>query len=761
MINSNCLRLTALVVSLFLFSVSNVRAQGQPTTEQTNDLTEEIVVTAQRRTQTLLEVPMSVTAITGVELDEKGITDFLDYAISVPSLSFGFNGAEARGSRNTIAIRGVSGTNTTGYYVDDTPIPYGVDPHLFDVERVEILRGPQGTLYGAGSMGGTVKIITTEPDPSQFTSSLRAGLSYTKEGDLNSEISAAANLPVLQDRIGARVSAYYETRSGIYDRVFGESLPYYPDAPTANLAGVDENVDGSETYGGRVALNFNLMPNLEIIPSVYWQSTKEAGAPQTDTDPGEFEQFRVYNIQEPYEDRHMLANLTIRYDFGAADLTSSTSSFNRTWKETEDITEVIDTFFRGAYANPDAPPFPLPIFNSRDQDRIVQEVRLSGTQGSLHWLLGGYYQWVDTDRIASLIPEGMAADPNYFDFGVDDIFFVSQDSFRTTEKAVFADLTWQLTQELEISGGLRYFDNETESARNSGGLFDAGVLFSGRTSAETDMTPRFAIRYALSDQSSIYSTASKGFRLGGTNTTLPSTCDAELAARGIQSPESFGSDNLWNYEIGSKGRLLSDALSVNFALFLIDWNDIQQNSRLPSCGFSFTDNVGAAEIKGFEVEATYTPSEALKLGLTVSQNDSQVTDAGEGTAAEDGDQLLNTPEWKLTASAEYDFRIGGRDGFFQIDYQYFDNSWSTFNQNDPEILVESEPYLPRDEFQIVNARMGVFIEDVQLILFVNNLFDEHANLGDARSIGLEFPGRPRLLTNRPRTVGLSARINFE
>lgn len=748
---------SSLTISVHAQDVGDV--QGPGASQGTDDI-DAIIVTAQRRAQTLVEVPMSVTAITGEDLESKGMTGFLDYAVLVPSLSFGFNGAEARGSRNTIAIRGVSGTDTTGYYVNDTPIPYGVDPHLLDIQRVEVLRGPQGTLYGSGSMGGTIKVISEEPDPNELSSSLRTALSYTKEGNVNSEISGVTNIPIVQDKIGARLSAFYERQSGIYDRIFGEQLPYYASAPRPNLFGVDENVDSSGSYGAHLEVAFRPVSDLEIVPSVFWQETIEDGATQADSDPGQFDQFRVYNIQEPFKDRHILANLAIRYHFGFADLVSSTSVFDRQWEETEDITEIIDLLLREAYANPAAPPYPMPIFNSRDQDRFVQELRLAGTAGQLDWLVGAFYQTVDTSRFAIIFPEGMAANPDYVDFGVNDNLFISNDSFETTEKAVFTDLTWRITEQLDVSAGVRLFDNETESARDSSGLLDAGVLFSGRTSTETGNTPRMSMRYMLNDDTAVYTTASKGFRLGGTNTPLPSTCDGDLAELGIASPESFNSDSLWSYEVGTKTGLFGDTLDVNAAAFQIDWSDIQQDVRLPNCGFAFTSNVGESEIRGFEVEAVYAPTDTLSLTFAVSQNDSEVTDAGLAANAETGDKLLNTPEWKFTASGESSFELAGREAFFQLEYQFFGESWSTFNQDDPENLVDPQPFLPRDEFQTVDARLGVQVGDVQLIFFVDNALDEEANLGDARSIGLEFPGRRRLITNRPRTIGAMARIEF-
>ena len=737
------------------------QTQDEPDNRNVVEQRSEIVVTAQRRPQTIVQVPMSIDVLRGEELAERGVDQFVDYAITVPSVSFGFNGAEARGSNNTIAIRGVSGTDTTGYYVDDTPLPYGVDPHLFDIDRIEILRGPQGTLYGAGSMGGTIKVLTREPNTQRFEGLGTTELSHTKEGGVNVSVGASLNIPIARDVAALRVSFYHDYRSGIFDRLYGQPIPYHPEAPSAHLSGVEKDFDWSRVTGGRAALLLKPTDRLEIVSSVYVQWTHEAGATQADTEPGNFNQYRTYNIQEPYDENYALGNLTVRYDLGFADLTSSTSYFDRNWEETEDITEVIDTFFRADYANPEAPPFPIPIYNKRDQHRFVQELRLGGSTGIFDWIFGGFYQHVWTERYASMYSTGMSADPDYVDLGANDVLFVSTDSETTKEAAIFGDLTAHLTERLDISGGVRFSKTQVENDRVSTGLFDAGLILEGLTQKENVVTPRAAVRYLLSRNNSVYVSASKGFRLGGTNTPLPPTCDADLGQLGVASPESYNSDSLWSYEAGAKTRFAQGRIGLNAAAFLIKWNDIQQSVRLPGCGFNFVSNVGKAEIKGVEVELLASPTDALDLTFSASLNDSAVRDPGEGTTAERGDWLLNTPRWKVSASAVYKLPIWlEREPFVRVDYSYFGRSYSTFNQDDPAHLTDPQPYLVRKPFQLVNARLGATFGNVETALFVTNVFDEPANLGDVLSIGLDFPGRPRWITNRPRTIGVSATVNF-
>jgi outer membrane receptor protein involved in Fe transport len=722
---------------------------------------EEILVTAQRREQSIQSVPMSISAITATDLANRGAVQFTDYAVSVPSLSFGYRGGEARGSGNTIAIRGVSGTNATGYYIDDTPIPYGVDPHLIALERIEVLRGPQGTLYGSGSMGGTIKLVSRQPDPGAFASTVQGVVSSTAEAsDLNYSFEGSLNIP-LSSVTALAVSAYDDRTAGIYDRIYGEPLPYYPGSVISTAPGRKNNVDASNVYGGRIALLFAPTERLHILPTVYYQKTSDDGIRAADTTPDNFTQYRAYNFDEPFDDEYYLANLTVRLSLGKAELISSTSYFDRKFGEIEDSTEVLDTFLRGAYGNPDAPMLPGTLSNDRDQHRVVQELRLAGKASSIDWLVGAFYEKADIERNALLVFPGMSTNPDYFDFGTGDLGFISDDGSTSKERAAFMDFSWSIGK-FELSAGVRYFDNEIEGFRRSGGFLDAGLNLTPAdlNQSETGTTPRFAVKYQLTPASMVYASAAKGFRQGGFSVPLPDYCADDLINIGFTGqPGAYNSDRLWSYEAGVKSAWRDNRITVDLAAFRIDWSGIQQQIRL-DCGWGFNANVGEARINGFELQSSAEPIRGLELGLALSLNDSEITDPGVNTPAHKGDAVLDTPKWKAAANVQYTLpATSDTEIYVRGDYEFNDKSFSTFNQNNSP---GGEPYLPRASFDIFDLRAAMrwVQRDLEVAAFVKNAFDEHANFGPYQSIGVDFPGRPRLATNRPRTFGVSVRKTF-
>ncbi len=728
---------------------------------ETSTALAEVVVTAQRREEDIRDVPMSISAISATDLANRGDVTFKDYAVTVPSVSFGFKGGEARGSGNTIAIRGVSGTNTTGYYVDDTPIPTGVDPHLIGVERIEILRGPQGTLYGSGSMGGTIKLVSVQPAPEEFDGVVQVTLSDTDEaGDPNYSLDGSVNLP-LGDKSALLISGYIDNRGGVFDRIYGEPLPYYPEGVVIGETGRNENVDDSSIYGGRISLLWAPTDNVTITPTIYYQDTTVDGIFAADADTDEFDQYRAYDFEEPFDEEYYLANLTMKFAFGWAELTSSTSYLDREFGEIEDNTEIIDLFLRGAYGNPEAAMFPALTNNDRHHDRFTQEFRLAGQAGSVRWLVGAFYQETDVTRDALILMEGMSTDPDYADFG-GDLGFISRDGTSAEEKALFTDLSWAITEKFEASAGVRYFDNSIEGFRQSGGFLDAEVNLGpdDLNQSENGFTPRFAAKYQAGADTMLYASAAKGFRGGGFSIPLPDYCDDDLIDVGfLGQPGSFDSDSLWSYEAGVKTAWFGNRVNLDLAVFQIDWTEIQQQIRL-ECGWGFNANLGEAEIQGFELEARALPADGLELGLGVSLNDSEITDPGVNTPAHAGDQLLDTPKWKVYLNVQYTFPLfNDTEMYLRADYQYNDDSFSTFNQDNSPT---GEPYLPREAFDVVDFRAAVrwLNSDLELAAFVQNAFNEHANFGPYQSIGVDFPGRPRLATNWPRTIGLSLRKRF-
>lgn len=725
---------------------------------------EEVVVTAQKRDESLQKIPIAVTAISGEVLESMGATSFLDYALTAPSLSFGFSGIEGRATRNQISIRGVSGGGTTATYVNETFVPTSLNLRLVDIERIEILRGPQGTLYGSGAMGGLVKVVTRRPDPAAFGGSVSVGTSHTDgSGDVSYAADGVLNIPLGAELGAARIAAYVSDESGFIDRTFGQPLPYAPEIPTASLAkGVERDVNGSRVHGVRAAASFAGISGWTIEPAVHWQRTRQDGATDVDvTSESRGTQFRSFNIAEPLTETARMAQLTVSYAGESVNLVSSTSFWDREFFESEDNTETFDAAVRADFAVPTAPPYPSSITNDWTQESFQQELRLSGTWGArFDWLVGGYYQSGKSLRKIRWSMPGWSAVPQYFSPGLGDLLFSTDGAGRSTDRAAFATLTVRPNERLNASVGLRYFDRDARDSGNETGVFAGGTGPFVNTTSESGVTPRLSVDFAWSEQTLLFASVAKGYRNGGTQSPLPPQCAAEAAQIGV-NVGGFDPDTTWNFELGAKSRIGNRA-TINASVYRIDWSDLQQTVRLASCGFSRTGNLGEVRITGVEVEAQFAVTDQLKIGGSIGLLNPKVVDPGVGTRSERGDRPLNVAKINASFSADFAFPITERiGGFARLDYQHLGESFTTFNQTEPVRVTQTQPYRRRAPFDQLNLRVGIRPSDgLEIALYGSNLTDEKANFGEIAPIGIDRSNRPRYVTNRPRQIGLDVRFDF-
>ncbi|MCG8440476.1 MAG: TonB-dependent receptor, partial [Caulobacterales bacterium] len=679
-----------------------------------------IVVTASKRgEESVQDVPLSLTAIAGQELRRAGAVEFIDFATKAPNLSFGYTD-DGRINARGVAIRGISGAGTTGFYIDDTPLQEGISPLVLDLERVEKLRGPQGSLYGSQSMGGTVRLISVKPDVEAVSGTAHASVSSVSEGDLAYGIDGAINVP-LSPKAAVRVAAYYDDYSGVFDRFFPN-----PDDPSETL--VNENVDSQKTYGFQAALALYPTENLEILPRIWRQSIDQDGAPFADFAPGVFEQNRAVDLQEPAEDEWTNYNLSVTYDVGFGEFVSSTSYFTRDLSESEDNTEV----FQLLLGLPEPIPVSSPQFDSFDI--VTQEARFASSfDGPFQVVAGVFY--FDEERNPSLGPipiEGVAPDFASFDIQLD-----------TREIALFGEASYALTEQLSLTAGGRWFDIKVEDQTTFGGIFFGGIPEANVTQEEDGFNPKVLVEFDATDDLMIYASASQGFRRGGTNPVpVAPLCEGDLDALGLTlgDTRTFLSDSLWNYEIGAKSAWRNGRLTANGAAFFMDWEDIQQQINL-ACGSRFNGNAGAAELMGFELELLAEPIDNLVLSLGVGYTDAEITEASEELPFQVGDPVSQVPEWTLSASADYSFPVwAGAEGFVRGDYRYIGES-SSFN------VVEDASIdpVPREAYDLLDLRAGVQLDSYEIALLVKNAFDEHANLADNISIGIALPDRPRFV----------------
>jgi iron complex outermembrane receptor protein len=708
--------------------------------DQARSLLEEVIVTATKRAENLQDVPISLTVLDQSTLQRRGVNEFFDYGSSVPNLSFGFTG-DGVFTAQTLQIRGIAGADTTGFYIDDLPIPESMNPRVIDIDRIEVLRGPQGSLYGARSMGGTVRLITRQAELGKTYGRLHGQVGTVTEGHEDYAADASFNLQ-LGDKAALRATAYYLDRTGVLDRRVDN-----PFDPTDTVF-FEDDIDSESSYGGQLSLTLAPTDWLTLQPRVMYQQTELDFLPFADNEPDNFTINRFARLEEPQSDEWLVGSLTATANLGLGTLTSATTYFDRDTVENEDFTEFM-TFIVDVLTG--VPDFVSPaIFHDENhRETFVEELRfVSDFKGPLQAVLGVFYsQTEDT----GFTPPALSPGLSQF-LGTDNVFNRDTEA-KTREAALFGELSYDITDRLTLTGGGRWFDNEFDFRRTDGGVFGTGALLLN-TQSETGFNPKVALEYALTDGFNLYGQAAKGFRIGGVNASLPELCDAELAELGVTSkPDIFDSDEIWNYEIGAK--MQWGSVRLNAAAFYIEWQDLQQTVNLPSCGYSFVANTGKARSQGVELELYASPVRGLELSLGFGYTDAEITDPGTAASVRAGDPLEQVPEWNVVASAQYGWAVGtGMDAYTRLDYRSVDESISIVNADraDPRI---------RPTYNILDARLGITRGAWDTSLFVQNATDERANLSDNRSLAAELPGRPRIVTNHPRTIGIDVRMNFE
>ncbi len=763
---------------------------------------EEIVVTAQKRSESAQSVPMSMTTFGSVALEQKAINNFFDYATKVPNLAFAPTG-DGVGTARTVSIRGISGDNVTGFYIDDTPLPDSLDPRVLDIDHIEVLRGPQGTLYGARSMGGTVRIITKEPDFNKFSGTIHGGVATTdRTNQPDYTVDGIVNVPLIQDRLSLRLSGFYDDQAGYFRRSYcsdpaAAGVTCFPLSTGGRTT--ERNIGAIDTYGGSASLAIKVSDSLTLTPRLMMQRANYNGFPLADFNsmPGngigfpapsgpyslptplrstDFTQARFFNVPEGGSDWWDLYSLSAHWRTGWGEVVSSTAYFDRRVDENEDQSEFVwAAITSGACANPAPfcnPPSPGPIEEIKAYQRFVEEVRfVSSLPGPLQFVVGGFYSdFHGRLPFASLYPpsevpnlDNELGGPNNPDYP--NLIFAQDFHTDIKEPAVFGELSYQLTSALKVTGGLRWYQVKTTSHGFEEGLAVGGgppLVSPEATVTENGVNPKVEADYHLDADRMVYALASKGFRPGGVVPIVPpgtagtaNDCVAALAQVNpnltLADTRNFKSDSLWNYELGGKTAWLDHRVTFNAAAFYVKWKDIQQQVLLP-CGFQFISNAGAAESKGGELELRARPAEHLEAALAAGYQDAKITEKG-ASPQPVGSPVFQVPDWTGNASLSYNTPLTSRWQLVSgLDYSYIGSSFS--GNNSP-----SQPR-KRPAYRLLDARVALANERLEVALVGKNLTNEVANLGDNRSIAAEVPGRPRLFVNQPRTVGVEMRMSF-
>ncbi|MDZ4731647.1 MAG: TonB-dependent receptor [Xanthomonadales bacterium] len=722
-------------------------------------LMEEILVTAQRREQTVFEVPASVSVFSQQMLERQNIHSFADYAIRIPSLTFDQVGLIGYRGAVDVTIRGVPGR--TNYYLDDTPLPVA-DVRLFDIERIEVLRGPQGTLYGDASMGGTIKIITNKPSAEGFSGASAASYGITQHGDSSFSAESYVNIP-LSERVAMRLTGYYEDVGGYIDNIpasdglgdqSGGILPF--------RSNVQKGVNGGDREGVRAALRFEATDSLTIDLSAWAQDLALGARSFYD---------RTTPLQVSYggtmfeEQELRVYNATVNWSNGPFNLLSSTTQYANDTINSEDITVFLA---RGLFGfSPSVFTNAQQLNNAFPSPGFTHETRLSftGDLGEVPvYAVGGvFYKDSETNRdqywfdLQAIDDINGAIDPTGalgFDFGNNfDALGVERGLWgfqllpnKQKQLAFFGEVSATLRPWLELTAGLRWFEFDIHETRTTDGfLFRGFETQSGKTS-ESDVVPRLNVKAHASENVMLYASATQGFNIGSAlGSSLPAICQPALDELGLQDGP-INPESLWSYEFGTKLRLFDRRLTIDAAAYRVDWTDIQESVQFPdnSCPESLVGNFGDATINGVEVSFVAFPLDNLEIAGSFGYSDSDRSKPalGSNAAEQVGNTILTT-----SLMVEYTFPIRDQwDGYIGGDHQYIEEG------------KEDKPGTPR--YHVTNVRLGVMTRDQWEVALVGR------NIFNSDPILVTFaPGSIGNLlqqdaTLRPRTVSIEARIRY-
>lgn len=687
---------------------------------------EEILVTASKRSEGLQDVAMSVRSVDAQEIETRGLQNMADYLTSVPSVAFNERG----GGRNQTTIRGITTSvaaadpNTVGYYFGPIPVSATArgnpDLKLFDVERVEILRGPQGTLYGSGSMGGTIKVLPTMARLNETEVHIESGVSQTQHGGTNYNLSGSVNLPLIEDVLALRIVAYgYEDEGNIDKVVRGATAFGIADDR-------EENVASNTTNGGRVSLTWQASENLSINAMVIDQDVDVDGLAEVNPSVGKWSQIRM--LDEQLNDEFSVYNLEANYTGEGYDVFASASFMNRQWNQLRDVT---------AFGLPFAPVASL--YDATDEDLQVYEARISSNgSGRWQWLLGAFYLDKENEADQVLDALGNLKGPAP----------ILQNTIDTDndQTAFFGELSYQITDAIKATIGARSFDFETETVRTSA----AGVSSIVKTDGD-ELTYKYAAEYTPDDDQLYYASATEGFRPGRANRVLPASCDADLAARGFsQAPDGTDPDSLWSYEIGTKHTVADGSVTINTAVYYIDWEDIPTGFLLP-CGFSFGFNADTATSRGVEIEMSAQLTPSLRMDFGGAYTDSELDasfDPDTGALRNKGGETPGVPKTTFTLAGQYDFLLMNRwQSLLRVDAQYVGDYYNA--------LPSETRRLKSGDYTVVNLRWSADFGPWNGELYATNLFDETVNI----VVDTEIPDG-RVYRGKPRTIGARVRFDF-
>jgi hypothetical protein len=743
---------------------------------------EEIVVTATRKSESLSKVPLSISAFNQEMLDQRGVRDFADVVRSVPGVV-----VDATNTTTNISIRGINstaGAATTGIYIDDTPIQIralgysggNTYPVIFDLERVEVLRGPQGTLFGAGSEGGTIRFISPQPSLESTSGYARTEYAVTKNGGASREVGFAYGTPLVTDVLGVRVSGYYRHDGGYLDRVRFEDKSV-----------VDTNANWNDSYVGKVAFTWQAAPGLKITPSIAYQKININDSPESwdnlRSDPSvpdaafsNYSAGKYLNgnrVQESGTDKFTMPAVNVQYDFTRMRLVAIASYFDREQTFLSDYTLFDQSLFTG---------ITLPIFPEQaavsnflnTQKSLTGEVRLQSTEESsaVSWVVGAFYQQAKQVSIQQVHDQWLF---QYAPFLIPffpplvngDQIYDQATSSRDTQTAVYGQVNFKASDRLTLTAGMRYGQTKFDINSFAQGPVVGPPVTDLGTQKEKPFTPKLGLNFQASADTLLYASVAKGFRPGGYNPQIGVGCGPELDAIGYPNgrPTLYGSDTVMSYEVGAKSKALGGRLGFQASAYHIDWTDIQQVVGVNSCGFQFTANLGKAHSDGADLQVDFRATKDLSLQGEFGLNNAtfQSTFLGGPTATlplvSKGDHVASPP-WTASLHAQYDLSIkDNHDAYIRSDFDYRPKQTSLTPFLNPanggtDLTLSNPPTI-----EALSLRAGYRVRGVDLSVFANNVLNQHVWAGRHARDNLGSTIYKSYMV-RPLTIGVTASYRF-
>lgn len=800
-------KLTPLTLMVILaIPVFPVRAQesGQkqePKKEKTAEeekkpkVTEEMVVTARKREETVQSVPESVAAPSESELRDRGAETLEDVSTNVA----GFTVQNLGPGQSQVAMRGVSSgqivrdqpgvKEQVGVYLDESVISLSLftpDIDLFDMNRIEVLRGPQGTLFGSGSESGTVRYISNQPLLNESESIGEFTAEDIQSGGMGGSAKAAVNAPIGKDA-AMRFAGYYTRYGGFIDAV-------QPDLR------VKKDVNSGIRAGGRLAFLFKPSDKLSITPRFLYQNLHMngwnridvfniLGNPYTTTRPKvTLGDHRIFTqITEPTTDHFGLGDVNVSYDLGGGRTLTSVSSYtDRDILVIRDAGALTSSITGGSIGLP-APVYTLnaPLFDATKAKSYTQELRVAGSTKNVQWLFGGFYGHNKRDYGQNLPVTGFTALSGIPTAGTKiaktDELYKSELHYKMNQLALFGEGTYTVTPKFDITGGLRWYDFKEDRVQIFDGIFSDPNDSVGSVKAN-GFAPRVIASYKVTDNTKLNAQISKGFRLGGINDPLlvPLCTPEDLVTFG--GHPTWKDETLWDYEVGSKTNVANNRGTFNVAAYYMNIKNLQATVTAGSCSSRLIFSVPTARSTGLEAEYDLAPTDSFDFAISASHSNSKLRSSVKNAQGQivsgirDGARMPTVPENQAAAAATYRWQMGGgMAGYASGVYQYVGSRYTQIGDQDLTGIQSLTTFSPHDiggpftqnsiafdtrlpRYQILNARVGILKGRVDAALFVNNLTNKTAYLSLDRERG--FRGRIGYMTNQPRTFGVTTRVNF-